>query len=158
MKTVAIIGTASETPASRLPEPPTALSWSVLIMAGISGGAWLVRWFVQFFETKEKAESAILAGLISNLQAQAQQLMADSRQSQTQLLEHIDLKDSVSRVAALMKDDLQRGLSTQTNLYAQGLENQAVMKGQLEALHRRDDQIVKLLNEILEELKRVNPK
>src|SRR6476469_5097617 len=104
MKTVAIIGTASETPASRLPEPPTALSWSVLIMA-------------------------------------------DSRQSQTQLLEHIDLKDSVSRVAALMKDDLQRGLSTQTNLYAQGLENQAVMKGQLEALHRRDDQIVKLLNE-----------
>lgn len=132
--------------------PPPLLEWGILISAAIAGIGYLGKWILEQASTKEKSESDLMRGLIANLQEVQAQLIRDSREAKLELIGHIDLKDTMSRMATLLKDDVGRALATQGALYSKALENQTRMEGKLDASLRQNDRIIELLQEILERL------
>lgn len=153
-----MIEQSSRPPAENQPAltPPAILEWGIVISAAIAGVGYFGRWILDQTATKEKSESDLMRGLIDNLQSVQTQLIKDSKEAKLELISHIDLKDTMSRMSTLLKDDVGRALGAQGAMYAKGLENQTRMEGKLDASLRQGDRIIELLEKMLEKLDNAN--
>lgn len=149
---------ASQPPAqtSTPPAPPAILEWGILISAAIAGIGYAGRWILDQSATKEKSESDLMRSLIANLQDVQGTLIRDSKEAKLELIGHIDLKDTMTRMATLLKDDVGRALAAQGAMYAKGLENQTRMEGKLDASLKQGDRIIELLEQVLEKMNDAN--
>lgn len=154
MKTAIASQPPAQTP--NVSSPPPILEWGILLSAAIAGIGYAGRWILDQSATKEKSESDLMRGLIDNLQSVQGQLIKDSKEAKLELISHIDLKDTMSRMATLLKDDVGRALGAQGAMYAKGLENQVRMEGKLDAVLRQNDEIRSLLKQLLEKSENEN--
>lgn len=116
--------------------PPSALvEWSILVAAV----AWFGRQVWAYFLKKEDSEASLQKDLITNLQDSQAQLLKDNRQAQLDLIEQIQLKESITKISAIMQHDLQRHLVTTTTMFGDVLKQQVVIDSKLDALHKRLD-------------------
>jgi hypothetical protein len=77
------------------------------------------------------------------------QLLADSKENKQELIRHIDLSKNLTSLSASVKDDLQRALVGQAGMQQQSIENQVLIKQELQALHRRWDVFEVLIRQVL---------
>lgn len=148
MKTAIASQPPSQNP--QMPSPSPILEWGILLSAAIAGVGYFGKWILEQTSAKEKAESDLMRGLIANLQEVQSTLILDSKEAKLQLIEHIDLKDTMTRMSTLLKDDVGRALATQGALYSKALENQTRMEGKIDAILRQNDEIRELLKQLLE--------
>lgn len=149
-----VIEQSSRPPAENPPAltPPPIVEWGLIIAGIVAGIRYLGKWYLDQASAKEKNESELMRGLIDNLQTVQGQLIKDSKEAKLELISHIDLKDTMSRMSTLLKDDVGRALGAQGAMYAKGLENQTRMEGKLDASLRQGDRIIELLEKMLEKL------
>lgn len=125
------------TPPPDIPQPPPALSWGAIALAI----AWIAPRLWRYFEKREADEADLLKLLISDLRESNSALIADAKAGREQLLEQIQLKQEIRIVSAILKDDVQRALSSQASMYANLMERAARLENMIDALHRRLDDV-----------------
>jgi hypothetical protein len=138
----AIAQVAAPQPAAQtLPSPPPVVEWGILF----GGVVWVVRQLVEQYRSKESAETDMMGQLIKAQQQFLEKLLEDARASRAELIEQIQLKDTVSQMVSLTRDDVQRALSSQTRLYTESIERLAILSQNTDAVHRRIDEVKGLL-------------
>ena len=149
----------SRPPAQNQPAlvPPPIVEWGLILAAVIAGVRYLGKWFLDQSARKEQGEFELMRSLITSLQTQVQGQTEASQRSQAQLFEQIQIKDNMTRMATLLKDDVGRALATQGALYSKALENQTRMEGKIDVCLRQNDEIIKLLGQIVERLGHGDP-
>jgi hypothetical protein len=124
------------TPTAPITAPPNGITeWGLLIAIVV----WLGQRGWTYFSRKENEESGLIKTLITDLREAQAQLLKDSKDAQLQLFQQISLKESVGRMYSLTKDEVQRALATQANMYTATIERLGRLEQKLDALHRRLD-------------------
>lgn len=130
--------------------PPAILEWGALLTVVVGGAGYLGKWILEQTATKEKSESDLMRSLIQHLQHILDLLIQDAKESKAEIIRHIDLKDSVSRLTAQVEEKVNRALSGQSELYIESLRNQTKIISGIEALHKRGDEIEVAVAKFLE--------
>jgi hypothetical protein len=150
VKTFSEVGTLSPITPPAISSPPPLLEWGALLSVITAGAAYVGRVLLEQWKLREQSESALMKGLIDHLLTVQSQLIADSKETRDELIRHIDLKESVSKMATLIEEKVNRSLSGQTELYIESLKNQNIIISKVDAFHRRQDSTNKLLEVLTE--------
>ncbi|NET39716.1 MAG: hypothetical protein F6K19_48450 [Cyanothece sp. SIO1E1] len=135
--------TTPEPTASSLPPPGSLIEWGVLV--GLVG--WLGRKAWEYFSCKEESESTLIKTLINDLRESQTRLISDSREAQLQLLQQIQLKESLNQAASAIHEEIkairvenQRFMQGQASLYAESRKQLAALEKKVDAIHSRMDE------------------
>ena len=141
---------ANPPPPPALNSPPPILEWGALLTVIVGGVGYLGRWMLEQTATKEKAESDLMKSLVQHLQHILDLLIADAKESKAEIIRHIDLKDSVTKLTTQVDEKVNRALSGQSELYIESLRNQTKIIQGIEALHKRGDEVEIVVAKLLE--------
>ncbi|NET40237.1 MAG: hypothetical protein F6K19_51280 [Cyanothece sp. SIO1E1] len=126
-----------------LPAPGSLIEWGVLI--GLVG--WLGRRAWEYFSCKEESESTLIKTLINDLRESQTRLISDSREAQLQLLQQLQLKESLNQAASGIHEEIkairaenQRFMHGQASLYAESRKQLAALEKKVDAIHSRMDE------------------
>lgn len=142
---------AQPNPPALLTSPPPILEWGALLTVICTGVGYLGKTVLQQWQTKEQGEFTLMKGLIDHLLGVQSQLIENANKTRDELIRHIDLKESVSRMAIQIEEKVNRALGGQTELYIESLKNQNVIITKVDALHKRQDVTNDLLTEVVGE-------
>lgn len=137
-----------------LPPIPAPTSSPLLEWGLVLGGAgYFGKWALEQFSKKEQGESDMMKSLIVSQQNVLNQLIEDSRKSKAELIEQINLKDSVTKSLTQIQTEVIRALQSQTQIYAHSIENQAKIQQSLDSLVDSTNQ----LNQAMVQLINISP-
>ena len=137
-------------PPPSINSPPPILEWGVLLTMIAGGVGFVGRAVVQQWTAKEQSESDLMKGLIQHLQHILDLLIQDAKESKAEIIRHIDLKDSVTKLTAQVEEKVNRALSGQSELYIESLRNQTTIIQKIDALHKRGDEVEVTVAKLLE--------
>lgn len=137
-------------PPPSLSSPPPILDWLALISVILAGVGYFGRVVLEQWKHREQSETALQRLVIDHLLKVQSQLIADSKEMKFEILRHIDLKESVSKMATLVEEKVNRALAGQSELYIESLKNQGVIISEVKALHTRGDDLEEMLKQFLE--------
>lgn len=121
-----------------------------LIIAAVSV---VIRQAWDWFRSKDQQETDLTKMLIEDLRANKQQLLDGNTKGFQEIVQAIgDLKSSTERMTDAIHNDVQSTLKSQATLYAASNQSLARIEQMIEALHRRDDEMMRLIQSLLERL------
>lgn len=127
----------SPPPSELVNSPPPLAQWSLLI----AGAAWIGKRAWEYFSKKEAAESQLTSDLVSDLRKVQAQSITSLENKLTELIEKIDLKQSLTTAMSMTQAETQRALTSQTALYSEVVAKIKLLEVKTDAIHSRLDEL-----------------